>query len=54
MIVPDTRHSLLLRLTDASDVSAWDEFVAIMSRWFIGWLGAGDCSMQMLRKSFRK
>jgi len=29
MVVPDTRHSLLLRLTDASDVSAWDEFVAI-------------------------
>lgn len=29
MVVPDTRHSLLMRLTDASDVSAWDEFVAI-------------------------
>jgi len=29
MVVPETRHSLLLRLTDASDVSAWDEFVSL-------------------------
>jgi len=29
MVVPDTRHSLLLRLIDASDVAAWDEFVAL-------------------------
>ena len=29
MVVPDTRHSLLLRLTDVSDVAAWDEFVVI-------------------------
>lgn len=29
MVVPETRHSLLLRLTDVSDVGAWDEFVAL-------------------------
>lgn len=29
MVVPDTRHSLLLRLIDSSDVAAWDEFVAL-------------------------
>ena len=29
MTVPDTRHSLILRLPDSSDTQAWDEFVAI-------------------------
>lgn len=29
MVVPDTRHSLLLRLVDASDITAWEEFVAL-------------------------
>jgi RNA polymerase sigma-70 factor (ECF subfamily) len=29
MNVPDTRASLILRLPDATDVAAWDEFVAI-------------------------
>jgi len=29
MTLPETRASLILRLTDASDVEAWDEFVAI-------------------------
>lgn len=27
--VPDTRHSLILRLPDARDIEAWDQFVAI-------------------------
>ena len=26
MVIPDTRHSLLLRLTDAADAAASDEF----------------------------
>ena len=29
MTVPDTRHSLILRLPDRRDVEAWDEFTAI-------------------------
>jgi RNA polymerase sigma factor (sigma-70 family) len=29
MVVPDTRHSLLLRLIDGSDAAAWNEFVAL-------------------------
>jgi RNA polymerase sigma-70 factor (ECF subfamily) len=29
MNLPDTRASLILRLPDATDVAAWDEFVAI-------------------------
>jgi RNA polymerase sigma-70 factor (ECF subfamily) len=29
MNLPDTRASLILRLPDANDVAAWDEFVAI-------------------------
>ena len=29
MTLPDTRASLILRLPDARDVEAWDEFVAI-------------------------
>ena len=27
--IPDTRHSLILRLPDSGDVAAWDEFTAI-------------------------
>jgi len=29
MNMPDTRASLILRLPDASDIEAWDEFVSI-------------------------
>ncbi len=28
-VVPDTRHSLILRLTDKRDIEAWDHFVSI-------------------------
>ncbi len=28
-LLPETRESLLIRLADAADAAAWDEFVAI-------------------------
>ncbi|MCA9106259.1 MAG: sigma-70 family RNA polymerase sigma factor [Planctomycetales bacterium] len=35
--LPETRHSLLLRLKDQHDSAAWSEFLELYEPWILGW-----------------
>jgi hypothetical protein len=49
-----SRASLILRLQDASDMAAWEEFLSSTRRQSIEWQSREDCSQRTQKTWFKK